>query len=325
MVDIVSINSSLNQPQALTRNKTVIQQLCEQFVRQYEHTDTICGSELQADELRPLLGSLSMDGTSTSVIPIELELIMVKTLKILLRKMANRLSLGKAGVTSILQILQRQLTQRNLTSLCEMCNTVLNACYNGVNVQHFIELDAMRLLLACLRSQEYKLQSSALGAIQAFCYVAPGRQSIRQNRQYIDKISEFLSSEDSTVRARAVGTVHNLSVDIVSLSMIRDTNCIPILVNLLRDDSVDICHEAAGTLQNLSREPESREFLLSTNAVSYLSDLLFSSDTNCQVVAIGTILNILGPSTSDESRVALQELLIDGLVIGSVRSCLFDT
>lgn len=144
-------------------------------------------------------------------------------------------------------------------------------------------------------------------------------------------------SSDEVVRARAVGCIHNLSADSVSLSLLREVQCIPSLVNLLLDHSPEVCQAAAGTLQNLSREVASREMILNTNAISLLIDLLFSNDPKCQVyfclcldnfyfqiASIGALLNLLSPSLDEESRRLLRETLTDGLVLGTIESCVFE-
>ena len=44
-----------------------------------------------------------------------------------------------------------------------------------------------------------------------------------------------------------------------------------------------------------------------------------------QVAAVGTILNIVGSSLeSAEDRLLLNTMLTDGLVVGAIRSCVFD-
>lgn len=85
------------------------------------------------------------------------------------------------------------------------------------------------------------------------------------------------------MRARAVGTIHNLSVDVVSIAPIVECQCIGALTSLLRDPSIEICRAAAGTIQNLSRDISVRADIVNTGAVDYLSDLLFANDITCQV------------------------------------------
>lgn len=93
----------------------------------------------------------------------------------------------------------------------------------------------------------------------------------------------FLTHEDVAVRARAVGVIHNLSVDTVSIVPILETGCVPQIIGLMRDSSPEICHAAAGTIQNLSRDPDARAAIVAEGALEYLSDLLFASDIACQV------------------------------------------
>lgn len=101
--------------------------------------------------------------------------------------------------------------------------------------------------------------------------------------QALNHIVSFLSHEDTAVRARAVGVIHNLSVDAVSIVPIRETGCVSQVIHLMRDSSAEICHAAAGTIQNLSRDPDTRAALVEEGALEYLSDLLFASDISCQV------------------------------------------
>jgi hypothetical protein len=101
----------------------------------------------------------------------------------------------------------------------------------------------------------------------------------------LQQITTFLAHEDLAVRARAVGVIHNLSVDAVSIAPIADTHCVPTLINLMRDPSADVCRAAAGTIQNLSRDVEARKAIMDAGALEYLSDLLFASDITCQVRA----------------------------------------
>jgi hypothetical protein len=96
-------------------------------------------------------------------------------------------------------------------------------------------------------------------------------------------ISNFLSSSDELVRARAVGCIHNMSADVVSISLLREIGSITPLLCLLRDHSPEVCQAAAGTLQNMSRETRSRTLILDANATPLLLDLLFSADITCQV------------------------------------------
>ena len=141
---------------------------------------------------------------------------------------------------------------------------------------------------------------------------------------------------DGSVRARALGSVHNLSVDVPSILMLLEIKeSVPSLVSLLRDSVPEICQVACGTLQNLSRDPEGRRMIAQgTAAVEHLADLLCSSSLGCQVAAVGALLNIMGPSSSsssssmgdeqDAEKKALRTLLTDGIVLGAIRACVFE-
>lgn len=144
---------------------------------------------------------------------------------------------------------------------------------------------------------------------------------------------------DGSVRARALGSVHNLSVDVPSILMLLEIKeSVPTLVSLLRDSVPEICQVACGTLQNLSRDPEGRRMIAQgTAAVEHLADLLCSTSLGCQVAAVGALLNIMGPSSSssssssssmgdeqDAEKKALRTLLTDGIVLGAIRACVFE-
>lgn len=304
MYTLDQINALLNQPNTFQRNLEQLVLLSQKFVSLYEAPGCDNGDGSLSDELRPMLATMS-DPSAT--IPVEMELILSSILKILLRKSSNRLALGKAGMTSILRSLNRILTERNIKATAELCNAVLNTCYDGVNVQFLIELDGVSLLMKLLNSRDTELITSALGALQGLCYEPRGRQSVRQDlkvsiktsyfihrqllsrfssafvSQAIPKIATFLSNENEHVRARAVGAVHNLSVDVVSIAPLVECRCIPALVVLLRDPSIEICRAATGTIQNLSRDISVRASIVDSGALDYLSDLLFANDITCQV------------------------------------------
>ena len=188
METLDQINALLNQPNTFQRNLEQLVLLSQKFVSLYEApgSDNVDGS--LSDELRPMLATMS-DPSAT--IPVEMELILSSILKILLRKSSNRLALGKAGMTSILRSLNRILTERNIKATAELCNAVLNTCYDGVNVQFLIELDGVSLLMKLLNSRDTELITSALGALQGLCYEPRGRQSVRQDLKVIRILTDF--------------------------------------------------------------------------------------------------------------------------------------
>jgi hypothetical protein len=102
-------------------------------------------------------------------------------------------------------------------------------------------------------------------------------------------VATFLSHPDEIVRARAAGCVHNLSADPASIAILREVNCLPAMINLLKEHSPEVCQAAAGTIQNMSREAASREIILGINVTPLLVDLLFSDDPKCQVCLLSEV------------------------------------
>ena len=178
MESLIQLNSLLNQPNTFVRNISQIILLANQFITNFENKDTIAGDGNIADELRPILATISDPAAS---IPVEVDIIIASILKILLRKPCNRLSLGKYGMSSIIRSMLRLQTGKNITASAEMCNVVLNTCYDGANVQLLVELNGIVPILKYLKSKETAVLCSSLGALQGLCYVPLGRQTIRQN------------------------------------------------------------------------------------------------------------------------------------------------
>jgi hypothetical protein len=172
------INSLLNQPNTFSRNFEQIVFLAEEFLSYYECNSLIVGDKSLPDEIRPILAAIS-DGSN--IIPSVAEVLLAAMLKILLRKTVNRLSLGKIGMTAIVRALNRIQADRNNIATAEMCNVVLNTCFDAVNVQLLIDLDGVVPMIRFLRGRDNTITSSALGAIQGICYVPSGRQYIRQD------------------------------------------------------------------------------------------------------------------------------------------------
>ncbi len=111
--------------------------------------------------------------------------------------------------------------------------------------------------------------------------------------QILIRIAQCLSSTDPTVRSYALGVIHNLSVDVASISPLIDSQCIPPLVLLLRDCSPEICQASTGTIQNISRDPRSKSLFIECGVIPYLTDLLFSGHVQCQVSIHPSILSML--------------------------------
>lgn len=148
---------------------------------------------------------------------------------------------------------------------------------------------------------------------------------MRQHPQLLSKMSYFLQSDDELVRARATGTVHNLSVDIVSMKLLRENDCILPLIELLQDASSEVVQTAAGALQNLTRDSLTKQMLLDFQSLPLFSKLLFCGDIQVQVSAAGILVNLLQDELDEDGRRRLQQVLTDGIVLGAVNSCVFES
>ena len=175
---LTSINLLLNQPNTFQRNFNSIIELSTNFIELYESKDSNYGDKSKADELRPLLATIS---DTSIIVPIEIDIIIARILKVLLRKSVNRIALGKHGISAMIKSIQRIQHGQNTIAAAEMCNVMLNACYDGINVQLLIEQDGVETITKLLKSNDSMLISSVLGVLQGLCYVPFGRQTIRQD------------------------------------------------------------------------------------------------------------------------------------------------
>lgn len=175
---LTSINVLLNQPNTFQRNLDSIIELSTNFIEIYEAKDSSYGDKSKADELRPLLAIIS---DSSITVPIQIDIILARILKVLLRKSVNRIALGKYGISAMIKSIQRIQNGQNMVAAAEMCNVVLNACYDGINVQLLIEQDGISPMIRLLKSNDHMILSSVLGVLQGLCYVPFGRQTIRQD------------------------------------------------------------------------------------------------------------------------------------------------
>lgn len=285
------------------------------------HMNPLCKFENgnESDEMRPIYSALAENDRLDT----ELELHLLRLVKIPLRKQSNRSQIGKHGLNSLIRALRRQSIIHYINA-SEVVNAILNACYNGENVGLFVENGGVEPLVQLLCLKDSSILSSVLGAIQGICYVPLGRLEVRRY-DIIPTIVNCLTITNELVRARAVGCIHNISADSSAIPILRVSGCIPYLCVLLREYSPEVCQAAAGAIQNISREAESRQIFQDICCVPMLIDLIFSNDVKCQVAAIGAVLNILGPDLTTESYASLREALTEGLIIGILQSCIFDS
>mmetsp|Transcript_11790 Transcript_11790/g.20071 ORF Transcript_11790/g.20071 Transcript_11790/m.20071 type:complete len:352 (-) Transcript_11790:763-1818(-) len=248
----------------------------------------------------------------------------LKVLKILSRKVENRVSFNAGGVCSVLKFVQNSQNHR-LTA--EGANVLLNICYEKDNVNILLQAGGIPTLVSFLQASEPDVQANAAGAIQSICFQESGRYAIRDTGA-IPSIISLLSSTSVKVQTRAVGALHNMSSDPDSIRIIRRKDGIAPLISLLRAPNPSICGSAAGALQNVSREVASRQIIRNGGAVFPLTDLLFGSDIHSQVCASGALLNILGPEMGSEEqdaprRTALKRLLSLSLVVSMTFHCIY--
>jgi len=171
---LLLINRLLSQPDAAIRNKDAIVDEMRKFTEAFaDPRQSMDNGNNNIDELRPLL-QLIRDSIST-----DLEILTARVIKILLRKPENRARMGKQGVLCIVRALTRQLTEIT-SSAAEIGNVVLNTCYNGDNVQFFLDECGLPPLIHLLLSQDMNVIASALGALQGICFVTNGRYAIRK-------------------------------------------------------------------------------------------------------------------------------------------------
>ncbi len=96
---INSVNRLISQPNGLTRNHDFLVRQITIFNDQFADPSIDTGPDL--DEMKPLFTTLDMQ------LPVELELLIARMLKILLRKAINRDGVGKFGIKCIIRSLLR--------------------------------------------------------------------------------------------------------------------------------------------------------------------------------------------------------------------------
>lgn len=325
--------SLLNQPNFQLTQKDRIVQMGQEFINIFTVDQT---SNRDGDnngysgsipscptELKSILASISMvefDRSNEIV-----ELILLTVAKLLLRSHDNRSSLAKPGMELILKILHQRLRLRKAgTIIAETCGIILNACYDTDNVDHLCETNnGVLMLLNCIHHREEQIVATALGALQAVCFAPMGRRTFRQNLEVLSKLVSQLTHPLPVIRARALGTLHNLSVDTVAIVPLVDTGCVGILVQIIQDSDEEICALALGTLQNLTRESNAKGLAYEAGALPIVARLLMSASVQCQVAALATFMNLTNCVVGQDSS-SLHSLLAEAIALGAINSCIFD-
>jgi hypothetical protein len=211
-----------------------------------------------------------------------LQQLFAQVLKVAFRKASNRV-IGREGVAILVSAIQQE---GGAEFAAELCNALLNLCFNTSNVAILVELQSVHVLMSFLRSPHARLRAAALGTLQSICYVAVGRKAVRSVQlegsiSAIGFLAMQMSCKEVLAQARAVGVIHNLSADVLAVAALREAGVIPLLLAALRAPSAKICAAAAGALQNMAREHASG--LLIRERSLFLVDLLMCSDIECQV------------------------------------------
>ena len=175
MEHFATFNRLISQPSGAKRHQDAIFASMTLFTEHYSDP-TVAFPSIERDNLSMLYAALSDD------LPVEFEALLCRCIKILLRKLPNRLNIGKHGMAALIRALSRQLLNPSVATV-EIGNAILNACYDGANIDLFLEVDGLRPLLALLQVRDASVLSSILGALQGVCYVPTGRQAVRQHPQ----------------------------------------------------------------------------------------------------------------------------------------------
>ncbi|KAG2441306.1 hypothetical protein HYH02_009899 [Chlamydomonas schloesseri] len=231
--------------------------------------------------------------------------LILRALKILSRKQANRLRFGPHGLRAIVEAI---ISPLNNKIAAEGANVLLNACYEPRNVEALLDTPGVSQLLLFLTESDQDVAANAAGAIQSICFQEAGRRHVHAQGG-VPALAGLLGSANPKVVGRAVGAIHNLSSNAEVIKDIRKHDGLPTLVALLHDPALAVSGSAAGALQNVSREVASRLVIRDLNAVPPLARLLCAPDVQAQVCASGALLNIVGPDldrreTADPRRAA---------------------
>jgi hypothetical protein len=174
MSRLLVINRLLSQPNGLDRNSEPLMCEMKSFIDRYQTSMEI---STDCEELRPLLTALEID------VSVDLEVYLAKVIKILFRSPSNRKGIGKSGMISIIRSLNQHARCQRGVATGEIGNVVLNACYNGENVDLFVELGGIDPLCTLLLCCDTGVIGCILGALQGICYVPTGRFAFRRNHQ----------------------------------------------------------------------------------------------------------------------------------------------
>ena len=160
----MKLNALISQPLALERHLDKIIVVVQDFIGKYDVIDSkakaVNMQERTADEIRPLIQAIKQSIPSAeSNLNVEVENLyqFVKVFKILLRKQVNRVNLNKTGVIVIVQLLKYGNSINHNMLRAELCNIVLNMCYEPANIRFFLDENGLILLLSNISSRDGRL------------------------------------------------------------------------------------------------------------------------------------------------------------------------
>jgi hypothetical protein len=130
----------------------------------------------------------------------------------------------------------------------------------------------------------------------------------------------LLFSPCESVIARAINTIHALSLDLNFCKEICECGGVPLLSLLLETAlNYESISDAAGALQNIGREKSSGAVLVQTGTAESVVPLLTSSEPSLQAAAVGVLLNM--HHGSDMSRCVLRTVLSAVILGENIEAC----
>jgi len=181
---------------------------------------------------------------------VKFRLLVLKTIRILSRKVQNRVGLPHKSFKAMVQ----QLQNKNTKVSSEGASILLNMCYEKENVDYVLQFGGVELLTHCLDSEDEELQANAAGAVQSIAFQKYGRTYVKVHcHNTIPALVKCLQSRNEKVCSRVVGALHNLSTSLDLVAVIREAGGIIPLVKLLDNSNADTARSAAGTIMNISR------------------------------------------------------------------------
>jgi len=277
---------------------------------------------LLPDDLSPILSALLYTTESKNVHNSKFLLMLMKLLKILSRKVENRVGIPERSFQALIS----QLQHVNTKIATEIASVLLNACYEPENVEIVLSNGGGPALTKCLESSDEELQACAAGAIQSITYQVRGRNFFEKSApNTVAALIRLVSSGNNRVRTRAVGALHNMSTDLGLVALLRNTDGVLPLVKLLEVSGGEAMRSAAGTIMNISRDTVCRQQARDAGVIPLLLKVLFGDDVKAQTSAVGALMNIVGVEVENErSRELFKKVLSLSLALGITYDCMND-